>query len=62
MRVVVGLVTRIAAGSQGLSEISGKTSHTVSHSFLNPIRLSLWSTWKEIGSESCDFSGRVGED
>ena len=42
----------IVAGSLGLSESSGKTSHTVSHSFSNSfsISLSLWLAWKEKGS------------
>ena len=42
----------IVAGSLELSESSGKTSHTVFHSFSMSlsIRLSLWSAWKEKGS------------
>ena len=47
VRVVVGLVTGIVAGSMGLSESSGKTSQIVSYSTSNPMRLSLWSAWKE---------------
>ena len=55
--VVEGLARRIVAGSFGLSERSRKTSHTVYHSFLNSfsLRLSLWSTWKEKGSESKEY-------
>ena len=43
--VVEGLVRGIVAGSLELPESSGKTSHTVSHSFLMSfsIRLSFWS-------------------
>ena len=59
--VVVGLV-RTIAGSLRLSESSGKTSLTVSHSFLNSIRLSLWSAWKEKDSGGGDFVVREGED
>ena len=55
MWVVVGLVRQIVVGSLGLSESSGKTSHAVSHSFSNSIRLSLWSVWKEKGRRGCDF-------
>ena len=58
MWVVEGLVREIIAGSLGLSESFGKTSHIVFHSFSNSfsIRLSLWLTWKEKGSggSGCD--------
>ena len=36
--VVVGLMKRIVSGTLELSEISEKTSHAVSHYFLNSIR------------------------
>ena len=58
-----GLVRETVEGPLGLSESSGKISHTVSHSFSNSfsIRLSLWSAWKEKGSRGgvAVFSARV---
>ena len=36
---VEGLMGGIVAGSLGLSESSGKTSHIVYHSFLNPFSM-----------------------
>ena len=49
MWVVEELVRGIAAGSLGLSESSGKTSYTMSHSFWNyfSIMLFSWTAWKE---------------
>ena len=51
MWVVEELVRGIVAGFQGLSENSGKNSHTFSHFLLNSfsMRLSLWLAWKEKG-------------
>ena len=60
--VVVGLVRRIVEGSLGLSESSGKASHTVCHSFSNPISLSLSLAWKLKGIRCSDFLGWDEED
>ena len=57
VRVVVGLVTGIVAGSMGLSESSEKTSQIVSYSTSNTMRLSLWSAWTEKVIGGGDFEG-----
>ena len=61
--VVEVLVRGIVSGFLRLSESSGKTSNTLSNSFLNSfsIRLSLWTTLKEKcgGGDEAFSSARV---
>ena len=48
MRLAEVLVKEIFAGSPELSESSGKTLHTLSHSFsISTVRLSFRLAWKE---------------
>ena len=44
--VVEGVKCWFVAGSPGFVESSGKTSHTVSHSFSISASICLWSAWK----------------
>ena len=44
--VVEGLYDRFVTGSPGFAESSGKTSQTVSNSFLVSATMCFWSSWK----------------
>lgn len=63
-RVVERPVKEIVAGSLELYKSSGKTFHTISHSFLIlAMRMSFWLAWKEKGGKVIEMlvGQRVGK-